>query len=247
MHSESLPQVLVLQYLLYSWLASGCCGPAGASSGLQNRSRMSVSICEALPHTKSCIERCSFPLLSCPAAVSYYVASAAVTKWLLHSVKWPRRRLFFCSVLLLQRTSQFPLSHCTACKQSEVLMQKNWAELRAQTLKPFQEYGTALRIRNSTKNMELCAGLLKNASNIWKCTAINGRHEEFNALFVFACSDIREICHFLSLVASRLRCCRKKLAKSWAHGAKRFKEYGTYQEYETAPGIRNAGQITANA
>ena len=59
---ESSPQVLVLQWLLYSWLASLCCGSAGVSSGLQNWSRMLVSICEALSHTKSCIEHCSFPL-----------------------------------------------------------------------------------------------------------------------------------------------------------------------------------------
>ena len=75
----------------------------------------------------------------------------------------------------------------------------------------------------------------------------NGRREAFNALSVFTYSDIGEIRHFISLDASRSRWCRKKLAKSRAHGAKSFKEYGTYQEYETALRMRNAGQITANA
>ena len=60
------------------------------------------------------------------------------------------------------------------------------------------------------------------------------------------CSDTGEIRHFLSLVASRSKCCRKKLAESRVHGAKRFKEYGTYQEYGMALKIRNAGQIMAN-
>ena len=39
----------------------------------------------------------------------------------------------------------------------------------------------------------------------------------------------------------------KILPKSGAHGAKRFEEYETFQEYGTAPRIQNAGQTMANA
>ena len=123
---------------------------------------------------------------------------------------------------------------------------RNWAKLRAQIPKPLQEYGTALRIRNSTKNTELCARLLKNALNIQMCITQIGYHKAFDTLSVFACSVVHNCLSLVAMNASRSRCCHKKLAELRVHGAKRLKEYGTFQEYGTARKIRNAGQIMAN-
>ena len=78
--------------------------------------------------------------------------------------------LLFCTSSVANIAVPFLPLHCMQAERS--IDAKNSAELRAQTLKPFQEYGTALRIRNSTKNTEMCARLQKTASNIRKCTAI---------------------------------------------------------------------------
>ena len=77
---------------------------------------------------------------------------------------------------------------------------------------PYSRNRFVFLVLNASKNMELT----KNT-------------KRFNTLSVFTCSDICEIRHFPSLVASRLRYCCKKLSESRAHGAKRFKEYGTYR------------------
>ena len=45
----------------------------------------------------------------------------------------------------------------------QIIDARNWAELRVQIVKPFEEYGTTLRILNGTKSTELCARLPKNA------------------------------------------------------------------------------------
>ena len=133
------------------------------------------------------------------------------------------------------------------CMQAERSIDaRNWAELRAQILKSFEEYRTALRIRNGTKNTELCARLLKNASNIRMCMAIKWPPRSVQHPFCLHLQRYSRDSSFYSLVANRLGCC-KKLAESRAHGTKRFKEYRTYQEYRTALRIQNAGQITANA
>ena len=169
------------------------------------------------------------------------------TKWLIRSVKWPLQRLLSCSVLRSSAANiavPFVPLHCMLAERS--IDARNWAKLREQTLKPFEVYGMALRIRNGTKNTELCTRLLKNASNIQMCVAIKWLPRSAT-LSVFTCSDIHEICHFLSLIASRLRCSRKRLAKSRAHSTKRFKENGIYQEYGTAQRIWSACQITVNA
>ena len=78
--------------------------------------------------------------------------------------------LLFCTSSVANVAVPFVPLHRMQAERS--IDARNWAELRAQTQKPFEEYGTALRIRNGTKNTELCARLLKNASNIRMCTAI---------------------------------------------------------------------------
>ena len=87
-----------------------------------------------------------------------------------HKMAAAMTALLFCTSSVANAAVPFaPLHRAQAERSIDAI---NLAELRAQTQKPFEEYGTPLRIRNSTKNTELCARLLKNVSNIRMCTAI---------------------------------------------------------------------------
>ena len=90
--------------------------------------------------------------------------------------------LLFCTSVANGAVPFDPLHHMQAEQSIDT---RNWAIFRAQTLKPFEEYGTALRIWNSTKNAELCAKLLKNVSNIWMCTAIKWPPQSVSCWEVF--------------------------------------------------------------
>ena len=107
---------------------------------------------------------CSFAL-RCPGC-GHKMASAFRKL----AAKNAKTALLFCTSSVTNVAVSFvPLRRMQAERSIDP---RNCGELKAQTLKPFEEYGTALRIWNGTKNTELSARLLKNVSNIRMCTTI---------------------------------------------------------------------------